>query len=333
MAYPTAPFVLFAAAAGPDLGFGHLVRAGILADALGVSRHIVLRGTSAAIETAIRFGWTVHRGPAVLDHLQPDLLVVDEPSPAEVRRWVERAHRVAVPVATIHDGGSARAAGDMVIDGSLMAAHVDRPTRASGPTFALLDAGIASLRADRTPPEPYRVLIALGGGTHVRRFGVAIAKSLAAAVPSLDVLLAAGFVSRHPLPSLPAGCRWLHAPDGLAPHLTRAGVVVVAGGITLYEACALGCATVAVPVVEAQRPAILAAARAGAVMAPGARHRRLSAGEVVRAVTELVANPATARTYRRRARQLLDGRGAERVADRLLTLIEQSATGEWHHAA
>ncbi len=48
--------VLFRAAAGPRLGFGHLVRCRSLARALGVSPLVSLRGTSRTREAAIRLG-------------------------------------------------------------------------------------------------------------------------------------------------------------------------------------------------------------------------------------------------------------------------------------
>ncbi len=327
------PLVLFSIAAGPERGYGHLVRAGVLADALGVPRQMVMRGPDAAIDAAIRFGWTVHCGPRVVEQLMPDLLVVDDPSPVETARWVRRARRAGIAVATIHDGGSERAVADLVIDGSLMARPANRRTRVAGPAFALLDAQVASRRTSPDERDTRRVLIALGGGIHVRRLGVGVAAALVAAVPGVRVDIAAGFVPSRALPRLAVGCRWLRAPDGLASYLAHAAVVVVGGGVTLYEACGIGCATVAVPVVPAQRPAIQAAARAGAVVAPGNRFRQPTPASIAEAAAHLLADPVAARAYGRRARQLVDGRGAMRVAARLRALIDDQRFGGWRHAA
>ena len=48
------------------------------------------------------------------------------------------------------------------------------------------------------------------------------------------------------------------ARHGLHDELARAGVAVVGGGVSLYEACAHGVAAVGVPVVAAQRPTVAA---------------------------------------------------------------------------
>jgi hypothetical protein len=85
------PYVLFASAAGAGLGFGHLVRCGAIADALGVRRELALRGSDGARDRALAFGWTVHAGPRLEQLLQPDVLVVDEPSRRHRDRWIRRA--------------------------------------------------------------------------------------------------------------------------------------------------------------------------------------------------------------------------------------------------
>lgn len=327
------PFVLFAVAAGPELGFGHLVRAGVLADALGVARHLVLRGQTPAVEAALRFGWTVHVGRDVLDELSPDLLVIDDPSAAECTRWTHRARRLQIPVASVHDGGSAKADSDVVIDGSVTAPVSGRSNHLAGPAFAILNPQVSALRRKGARRTKGRMLIALGGGAHVQRVGVALAEALVSAVPGLRIDLAAGFVLDGHLPALPTGCCWLHAPHGLARPLSRASVVVVAGGITLYEACAVGCVAIGVPVVAAQRPAIRAAARAGAILDVSGRDGRVKTAAVVDAVRRVLGQPARAALLAKRAQRLVDGHGAQRVAQRLLAVAAGARTGGWRHAA
>src|SRR5690606_17463728 len=101
-----------------------------------------------------------------------------------------------------------------------------------------------------------------------------------------------------------------------APVLARASVAVVAGGVTLYEAAALGVPVVAVPVVAGQRPAVAAFDRAGAAVAasPG------SPRAIARAAVVLLRDPSRAGQLGRRGRRLVDGRGAERVASALMRL-------------
>jgi spore coat polysaccharide biosynthesis predicted glycosyltransferase SpsG len=326
------PFVLFAVAAGPETGFGHLVRGASLADALGVSRELVLRGSPRTMHTALRLGWSVHRGARVLEQTSPDLLIVDDPSAPHVAGWVRRAKRWRVPVATIHDGVARPVASDLAIDGSLVARPGDRAHRIAGPAFAILNAAIATRRAHPVRRESGRVLVALGGGTHVRTLGAAIARAIVTLQPDARVDVAAGFaLDGHP-PALPPRCRWVAAPDGLADRLASASVAVVAGGVTLLEACALGTPAIAVPVVAAQRRAIAAAAAAGAVMAVAPSHASRAPHDVAHLVSLAMTMPAVSAALSQRASRLVDGQGAARVAARLRALVGEPDR-RWRHAA
>ncbi len=326
------PSVLFVAAAGPRCGFGHLVRAGVLADALGAARQLVLRGPDSARDVALAFGWTVHRGPRLLPHLMPDLVVVDDPTAREGTRWVRLARAARIPVVVIRDGGAAIAGADLTVDGSLMARPAQRADRMAGPAVALLKRPPSARRARAIARDRGRVLVALGGGAHVRRLGVSIARAITRLRSDLRVDLARGFVLTATAPALPARCRWVTAPDGLADRLATATVAVVAGGVTLYEACALGTPIVAVPVVAPQRRAIAAAASAGAALAVTAAGERTTARDVAALVARLVDRPREAADLSRRARRLVDGLGAIRVAARIRLLLAPGQEG-WRHAA
>lgn len=332
MSRPSSPLVLFIVAAGPELGFGHLVRAGRLADALGVRRELVVSGPEDARQVALRFGWTVHCGRNPIDALAPDLVVIDDPSRGRASTWVRRARHAQVPVAVIEDGRPSQAGADLVIDGNIASASADTPSRLAGPSFAILDPRIARRRIDRRRRDPHRVLIALGGGAHIGRLGALLARAITDRVPGVRIDLASGFVS-GPMPVLPAGCRWIVAPDGLVDHLSRAAVAVVAGGVTLHEACALECSSVAVAVVDGQRRAIRAAAAREAVIDAG----RLTAGDAVRRAAEgaalLLAHRVTAHAMGRRAGRAVDGHGIYRVAARLRALAGAPVAPGWRHAA
>jgi hypothetical protein len=237
----------------------------VLADALGVNRVAVLRTESVAtIRVARQLGWELRQWRGSVDGMLPELLIVDDPSPARTEQWVRRARRFGIPVASIHDDRPLRATSDLVIDGSVVSRHHDDARRVAGPAFAVLrDQG--HRRLPRSEREHASVLVALGGGVHVKRAGARVAAAIVRRTPQARVSLAAGFAG-GPLPRVPAGCRWVAAPDGLARALSRTSACVVSGGVTLYEACASGTPAVAVAVVDAQRPAIKAVVRAKAAL-------------------------------------------------------------------
>ncbi len=311
--------VLFRAAAGPRLGFGHLVRCGVLADAIGAPRLLSLRGTPAARRRAVEIGWTlVDGGSAAVAGERPALVVVDDPHGPNAAVWVRQARRLGVPVATIHDLGIARVPSDLSIDAGLVHPAAPRPADLQGPSFAILDPRIGRLRAKPARRLRRSVLVSLGGGTIGARLGRRIAQAIAGRTGA-DVRLTAGF-ARVRRPSAPRGCRWLDAPRGLAPALARTTVAVLAGGVSLYEACALGTPAVALPIVAAQRPAVRAAGRAGIAVAAAADTDSQLVDRVVAAVERLLDDEPARRALGARARAVVDGRGTARVASALLAL-------------
>jgi spore coat polysaccharide biosynthesis predicted glycosyltransferase SpsG len=164
------------------------------------------------------------------------------------------------------------------------------------------------------------VLIALGGGTHGRALAALVASAIARRVPDVRIRAAAGFAAHGRQPELARG-HWVEAPDGLAAELGSATVAVTAGGVTLFEACALGVPAVALPVAPAQSLTIAAVARAGAAIDAGSfpvdRTAVLRAAD---AVADLLMNRRCHRRMSDAGRRFVDGRGVFRAAERLRAL-------------
>ncbi len=326
--------VVFRVAAGPRLGFGHLVRCRAIARALGLEPRVSLRGTAATCRAAVALGVRlVPGGLQLLDREAPTVLVVDDPNRAAASRWLRAARRRGLPVVTIHDAGLARLDGDLVIDGSVGSEPAAvRPAtsvstaRASaglfGPRFAVVDPRLAARAATRRP-TPGRILVAVGGGAHVFAQVPALVAELARQAPGAEIRVAPGFTGRRVRPLLPAG-QWI-APGRLASALADAQLAVVAGGITAYEACALGVPVVAVSVVAAQQPTVRALARRHAAVDGGPLGRVGAERRVAGHVARLLAAPAAQRRLAIAGRRLVDGRGAARVAAAIRALSRQGA--------
>lgn len=309
--------VLFRVAAGPRLGFGHLVRATVLARAMGVEMVVSLRGSAEARRTAKRLGCRVVPGPAraLLPTMRPDILVIDDPSGRAAAAWCRSGRSEGVPVASVHDLGIAYCGADLTIDGSVTLAggRPDGPALL-GPRYAILGP-----RSERVARRSRAVLVALGGGP---RAGVALAlaRAIRSACPDVAVRVAAGYAPTRPRPVV-AGVTWLGPQRGLGRELARASVAVVAGGCTLYEALRDGTPTVAVSVVPAQRPTIRACASAGAALDGGPA---AASAAVRRLVARLLDDAGLRRQIGATGRSLIDGRGAARVARAVATLARTS---------
>lgn len=311
--------VLFRVAGGPRRGFGHIVRAVRLAQALGEPAVLSVRGTAGTVRTVRFFGASASSVSPTRALAARGLraVVIDDPHPVHGARWVAAARRRGLVTVSVHDLGLGAPA-DYQVDGSVGGPWASYASERCllGPRYAVVDPAVARARAFRLRrgPSSPRVLIALGGGP--RR---AVARALAVALrrrrPDLQIRIAGGFLASGERAS--GGVTWLAPCPTLAWELASATVAVVAGGVSLYESIAVGVPTVAGAVVPAQAPAIDAFVAAGAAVGAGpwwggsvARSTDAAAVAVVR----LLDDRAAARRIGTIGRGLVDGHGASRVA-------------------
>jgi len=308
--------ILFRAPAGAGRGFGHLTRCVALGRALGVRPLVALRGGRKAREAALLLGADVVASPSLgaLAAMHPDVVVIDDPVARDAERWTRAARKAGAVVVTVHDLGLGARNGDLAVDGSLTRSRTSshRGRVLAGTRFAVLDPALS--RQSASPSRTPRVLIALGGGPHKRR-AQAIAETIAAASPKTEIRIAGGFVS--PSKRSTGRVRWIGSPRGLASELAKATVAVVGGGVSLYEAAAMGVPTVTVPVVKSQVPTVLAFARRRAAVGMAyTATPKAAANEVVR----LLEDASLRRSLARRSRRIVDAQGATRVAGEVIKL-------------
>jgi spore coat polysaccharide biosynthesis predicted glycosyltransferase SpsG len=315
------PYALFRVAAGPRLGFGHLRRATVLAGTLGATCALSVRGAAA-----VRGHWRPAPSQAVtaLRSLQPRLLVIDDPHEGRARPWLRAARELGIPCASLHDIGLAPLASDLAVDGSLGTRRTSWPARAvlQGPAFAVIGLGAIRRASAVRTSHRLRVVVSLGGGRHPRHV-VAITRALRMALPDATLVVPAGLHGEAVRQAGVTGLHLVDAPDGLGPVLAGADLAVLGGGVSLYEAAALGIPTVTVPVVPAQEPTVRAFVRRGlAVTVPRPRDV-VHLGQLVARRVRLLAQDAQAlRRMRARGPAIIDGRGAERVAQAFRQLVE-----------
>jgi spore coat polysaccharide biosynthesis predicted glycosyltransferase SpsG len=311
---------LFRVAAGPRLGFGHLVRARVLSRALQIERPLVsLRGLATVRPSAERLRMRPVSGgaAALLARLRPEVVVIDDPSAAAARVWCRAARQAGIPVASLHDLGTALCGADLAIDGSIVRLpHGDADDKGAGRLlvgvrYAVLDDALRSVKRNRTATSP--VLIALGGGPR-RSVARRLAMALRDARPGLSIRVAGGFAEGEA--GERRGITWLAPKPGLARELARCRVAITGGGVSLYEAVTLRTPVVAWPVVKAQAPTVEAFGRRGLAVAvmPGPRRVR----RAVDAVLSVVDAPGAVGMRPRAAG--FDGRGAARVAAAIMRL-------------
>jgi spore coat polysaccharide biosynthesis predicted glycosyltransferase SpsG len=155
-----------------------------------------------------------------------------------------------------------------------------------------------------------RILVSTGGGDPGGA-GARLALEARRALPAARVALVRG---PYADPSTPPGIDAVAQPESLAAELLRADIAVCGAGQTMLEACASGTPTVAVALADDQRGQGEEAAELGAV-------RFVTEAGVGDAVAEL-AGVVARRELGSRAREVVDGQGALRIARRIAALAD-----------
>ena len=109
-----------------------------------------------------------------------------------------------------------------------------------------------------------------------------------------------------------------HAPASLAGLMQEADLAVSGGGQTLYELAAMGVPTVAVEVAGNQAPSLAALAAQGVVHCAGRATDPDLRGALAQAVAELLEDHHRREAMSAAGRRLVDGRGAQRVANAVI---------------
>jgi len=302
----TAPLVLVLTEGGPRTGLGHVGRCLAIWEALEGRAAFALEGSGGTELLAAR-----GLAPAPVD-IQAPVALIDRRAPTPTA-LVARLHAAGRRVCLLDDPGPGRAHADLVVDpptGRRWPPAGER--RLAGFEHALLRAEIRA--AARSPRPGVEVLLAMGGADP-EGLTPALARGLGAA--GVSVLTALGPAYRGPAP---AG-EVLGSPEEWPAALAGARLLVGRFGHTLLEAAHLGTPALAVATsadawADAQAFAAHGTSAAVRVHGPG------DARAVAEQALALLADGSRLAAMAARGRELVDGRGAGRVATALLELAD-----------
>ena len=186
----------------------------------------------------------------------------------------------------------------------------------SGPEFALVDDAFRRARSQRPANELKRALITLGGSDPMGLTRPALDLLERAAPGELEIDLVVGpyFSDRGPFETQRHNVTIHQAPRTLAPLMAEADLVITAAGTTCWQACCLGRPIIAIVAAANQHEVARTLDDAGAALVCSAED--FAAPDfILRAEANLFENNTIRQAMADKARALVDGRGAKRIAD------------------
>ena len=327
--------------AGPAVGLGHLQRCLSLAEALRrvgcesriltcdhpqVRQRIAAAGFEMASLTARTLGGIDDLEQTVVTAAQGgcEAVVVDSYAigPESLRALRDRG----LFVAAIDDLARGPFPCHLVVNGGIHAARLSYHASSGetqfllGPRYAMLRPAFQEVAARPIRPRA-RQLLLLVGGSDPQRLLPELLRELDTLPDDLVVSAVIGPCVEHvqAIEQAARACRHevrlLHDPHAIWETMRDADLAVSAAGQTLYELAAVGCPTVAICVADNQEAQWQAFADAGVVRQAGRAGEPNLIRRVLEAVDSLLPNAPVREAMSAAGRQLVDGRGAGRVAE------------------
>ncbi|OLZ59661.1 spore coat protein [Amycolatopsis keratiniphila] len=306
--------------ASPSIGAGHVARMVAYAErAVARGWEVVFAGRVDNAEwLAARFGELSVPVVPSAPFEGFDAVVVDHYGLGELREEVNAAGALLV---SIEDDVFGRRAADLVVD----CAFEPRPRPEDGSGELLRGARYAPLResvvrarekrSQGPVGERPRITVVLGGGAEWAETVSALLRALrdTHAPFEADVLVRGEPTVPEPLP----GQEFRIAPPGpgLLDLLVETDVAISAAGVTLLELCCLGVPTAVVRLVENQDAGYRAALELG--LAAGLGSADALDGGATETLRGLLSDSAVRNGLSATSMALVDGRGVDRVLDRL----------------
>jgi UDP-2,4-diacetamido-2,4,6-trideoxy-beta-L-altropyranose hydrolase len=320
---------LLAPDCGPGVGLGHLERMLALADALRAHATVSLiipEGDAVLRRRVAGRGHTVIEAPGeTADRVASVIAAVESVDRVVLDGYVfdaafQRRIRDRAPLTVVDDLGLA-ADCDLAVNPSPGGERL-RPTSTDaflgGASYALIRASFLDARATvLRDGRARRTVLVSTGATDIGGISGHVTTELLARDATVEVVRVVG-PDADGIPANEPRLRLLVSPASLAEALARSTVYVGAAGTTAVQAACVGVPSVINDAVANQSAQAAALAGAGCAVVA-------DAGDLATECLHLLDDPSRCDAMAEHGRALIDGRGAQRVADAIRRLAQVDA--------
>jgi UDP-2,4-diacetamido-2,4,6-trideoxy-beta-L-altropyranose hydrolase len=325
---------------GSQIGYGHLMRSGALAEELLSREHIVTVATTTPETAQTVFPDNVEivtlpsRGdpkPFVnwLNKNTPDVVFTDS---YPVDTDYQRAIRDQAPLAVLQDDDRHAVCADLFINGNLYGPDLDyefvgdEPQLCLGTDYVILRREIREKAGDKIPwrDPPERAIITMGGSDTTNQTPTVI-NAFNGIDINVDVIIGPGFsetqerAARETADVVRSDVRVARNPDNLPSRMFAADLAVATASSTTYELLALGTPIISIPVVKNQERIATALREYDTATV---LNREASEVDFSQAIKRYISSATLRRQHRRRGCELVDSRGVKRVTDAVFDVLD-----------
>lgn len=329
--------VLFRADAGLQIGLGHVMRCLALAGALqgiGVDAVFLGRGYTPEVQHKMRkrgclsiaLGRDADDLEATLRQMRmsgADIVVVDVYGIGEA--YLRALRAAGVVLISLDDHNLLSFPSHLVVNPNRFALDMEYHSSTGdtqfllGPSYFLLREEFAKARQmpRQIAPQARCLLVSMGGSDPS---GLTPKVVRAVAYLGLDTVVVRGGAATKSEPAVWGEARVVSDPPDMAQWMLWADIAVTSGGGTIYELAATGTPGIVLSQTHDQERNAAAMEAEGTVinLGPGAGVREC---DIAGTVISLAGDQGRRQAMSRRGREVVDGRGAQRVAEAIWALL------------
>jgi spore coat polysaccharide biosynthesis predicted glycosyltransferase SpsG len=264
--------------------------------------------------------------------LSPAAVIVDSPDVGEA--YLDALEALGVMVVSMDSLAAIRLPSRLVVNpllgpGRESYEHGARTQLLLGNRYALVRSEIRRIRPVRSqePPQPFRGLIALGDDPHHQSAELAKLLLNAPRIGRVDIALRPQHPDLEALQQLAATCpdrlEIASEPAEVTARIARCHFAVTAGNTLSLELSCVGIPQLVIVHHEMHWPTAQRLEEEGAAMCLG-WHENVSAATIRQAVQNLLGDAMERQAMSRCGRQLIDGRGPDRLVTALEVLLHPS---------
>lgn len=333
------PVIFIRANAGPQTGYGHVIRCIALAEGFrekGYSVQFITNGDHTAIKrsgfNALKTLW-LENAPLCAEndleclkingHTGGSMIVIDSYQCSSA--YVTAMKRIFDRVVLLDDLGHLIGGADVIINHNIYGQQIDYPsscvTVLAGSQYALVRQSFSGYHNKVQLDTRVENVLVIMGGSDIRQLSLRVLDTLKESFPDLNYRLVIGQGSSID-PSKITGSQ-VHVyrePENLAALMATSDIAVTAAGSTVYELATIGVPSLMIQVADNQSRIIQGMAQNQLMYSLGA-YDRLKETELVAGFRTLLNDAVLRQSMRNRCRLAYDGKGAIRCADALIRLL------------
>lgn len=267
----------------------------------------------------------------IIDRSSPYVVVTDINLTGRIDEYLEAIH--PTPHISLHELNFSLLQGDRIIAPTI---HPLDPapgatlgvTHFTGPDYVIISLDIIKMRESVPPPpdSPKSILITMGGADPN-----GLTKKILNAIrafndPGIDwtVVLgpASGFDKLKFVREYPAHIEYFEGAElgrsGFLEKLASSDAIITNGGTTIYETLTLGKPAIAIPQNDFERNVINQLVERNACVTPSGD----GSSEILEVISRFLEDRFSRRDLADNGRKLLDGKGAQRIAEMIVSVFE-----------